>query len=181
MYYTTIRKILNNNPCDPIKVIRLAGSIDYNLPIAFKHIYDRTDLQDAIWCICTLDYDAEIQQFALRCARSVEHLDETDTAKKCNDTLEKYLKGEATREDLNKATRAATTRAAIAVTWATWAASVALNAAAGAAWAAAWATQATTASATVAIRTARDVAAISKDTKLLKQIEQDFLTTFCME
>lgn len=161
MYCTTINKILNSDPCDPGKVKELVGDIDYDAQISFKQIYDNVGLQDAVWCIQTLDYNDEIQAFALRCARRVEHLDEKGAAKKCNDALERYLKGEATKEELyNPASAAA---------WAVWSAvmaviaartaSVAIAASAWAAWAA--------------------VTAANGD--ILKQIEQDFLTTFCGE
>lgn len=94
MYYTTINRILSQNPCDPGKVKGLAGAIDYDAPVSFKHIYNEIGLQEAIWGIRALDYNAEIQVFGLRCARRVEHFDKTGAAKRQNEALEKYLKGE---------------------------------------------------------------------------------------
>ncbi len=97
MYYTTINRILEYDPCDPDKVKELAGNIDYDSQISFKQIFDTVCLEDSLWCIGTLDYDDEIQAFALRCARSVEHFDSSGSAKKCNDTLESYLRGDANK------------------------------------------------------------------------------------
>jgi len=147
MYYTTIRKILNNNPCDPIEVIRLAGSIDYNLPIAFKHIYDRTNLQDALWCIKTLDNDNEIQAFALRCVQRVAPF---MAARLSNERKQRasWASGAA----INSLNRANTTLSnTYRIIWGTQAILWAVRALE-------W----------------------YEDAKLLKQIEQDFLTTFCM-
>ena len=46
-------------------------------------------------------------EFKLKCARRVEHLDKSGSAKKCLDVVEKFIKGEASIEDLRTANDAA--------------------------------------------------------------------------
>ena len=56
------------------------------------------------WHLCKKYPESVNKKWALRCARNVEHLDETGKAKKCNDLNERYQAGEiAVLGELKKA------------------------------------------------------------------------------
>ena len=56
------------------------------------------------WHLCEKYPESVNKRWALRCARDVEHLDETGKAKKCNDLNERYQAGEiAVLGELKKA------------------------------------------------------------------------------
>lgn len=158
---------MDSDPCDPDKVKKLACDIDYDSPISFKQIYDNAGLQDALWCIRTLDYDAEMQQFALRCARRVEHFDITGAAKRQNEALEKYLKGDAGEmSEISPPIIIEVDNTAVID-----------EKSSGAFFAAIVVGVSHSSGASRAVEVALSIAG----EETLKQIEQDFLTTFCRE
>ena len=83
--------------------------------------------------------DLELRQFALWCARQVEHLMEDERSKEALNVVERFLNGEATQEELKAARSAAdaAARSADARSAAADAARFAARSAADAAWSAA--------------------------------------------
>ena len=101
---TTIEEIMKYNPCqsgidDFVKKYgRNSGDV------SFREILESNGIQDAIWCLRVFpDYDLNVLKFKYLCARRVEHLDTSGTAKKCLNVLEMYLDGEVSKEELKNA------------------------------------------------------------------------------
>jgi len=113
-------------------------------PLSILTILESNGIEDAIWCLRAIEgRDKTALEFALGCARMVEHLSDDARVKACNDTLEAFMDGKATGEQLIDAWDAARDA------WDAWdawdaagaagaAASAAASAAARAAWDAAW-------------------------------------------
>jgi hypothetical protein len=77
--------------------------------------------------------DRQRQEFAIACARRVQHLMTDPRSIAALDTRERWLRGKATNEEMTAALASA--RAAADAAWAAWAAA---DAARAAAWDAAW-------------------------------------------
>ncbi len=116
-------------------------------PIGLLDILESNNLDDALWaCRCVTGKDRELRLFAVRRARSVEHLNTDLRVKACNDVAERFANGEATDEGL---------AAARASAWEAWAAARDARASAWEAWAAARAACASAWDARAAARAAR--------------------------
>lgn len=128
--YTTLNKIRKHSPCSSgwSKLLSNLGKTKADdEPLSILTILESNDIADAIWCLRAVDgHDKTIHEFALGCARMVEHLSDDVRVKACNDTLEAFLDGKATNEQLDAAWAA--DRAAA------WAARAARDAARAAAW-----------------------------------------------
>jgi hypothetical protein len=110
-------------------------------PIPFATIVDSNGLDDALWCLRTIDFDRALRLFAVWCARRVQHLMTDQRSLDALDVVQRFVLGKATREELNAAEQAAwgaAKQAAWAAEQAAWAAEQAAWAAEQAAWAVAW-------------------------------------------
>lgn len=160
MFYTTLKKIREQRPCQSgwEKLLKHLGKHKADdEPLSFKTILDSNGLDDAIWALRTLDAP-EVRLFAVRCVRQVQHLIKDEHPLKALDIAEKYAIGEATEEELSAAGDAAWA-AAGAAAWA---------AARAAAWAAAWAA-------------AGDAAGAAAGAATWAAQRSDFITIFCSE
>jgi hypothetical protein len=84
------------------------------------------------WRLCETYPEIVRLKWALRCARDVEHIaNKYPAVKRCNDTLEMYINGKASKEEVEKAAAAAAVHAVAlhAVGIAAYAAYAAANAA----------------------------------------------------
>ena len=122
--HTTLNKILKYHPCGRetngdsgfsklLKYLNKTKADDE--PLSFITILESNGILDAIWCLRTLpNYDLEVMEFKLKCARRVEHLDRSGTAKDCLDVLDRFIGGNATKDDLRDAAAYAADAAAYA-------------------------------------------------------------------
>ena len=83
-------------------------------PFPVSSIIESNDLEDTLWTIgnCFPEHKRILQEFALWCARQVEHLSDDERVKQCNDVTEKYINGDATLNELNTSRTAAAAAAA---------------------------------------------------------------------
>lgn len=107
MLFTTLAKIRQRKPCESgwrKLLAHLGKTAADDEPLSLATIYASNGFDDALWCLRAVD-DADyfMRRFALDCARAVEHLNPDPRVKKCNDTFERFLAGQATDEDLDAA------------------------------------------------------------------------------
>jgi len=194
MLYTTLNDIKKHSPCGNgweklLKSLGKTKSDDEQL--SFKTILNSNGFDDAIWCLRVLkDNDKEIRLYAVWCARQVEYLDKSGTAKEINDVTEKFAHGEATHEQLAAARDAARDAAWDAASDAAWAAAwaaardaasdTARDAASDAAWAAAW-DAARDAARDAAWDAARDAASDAAWAAAWDAQKEEFIKRFCTE
>ncbi len=148
---TTLNELRKHSPCESgwEKLLKFLGKTQADdEPLEFKTILESNGIVDTTWCLRVLSgHDREIRLYAVWCARQVEHLDPTGTAKQTNDVSERFANGTATDEELATASDAARDAAIasardVAIASACAAAWAAASAAASdAAWATAWAAQ----------------------------------------
>ena len=174
--YTTLNEILKHKPCGQnskgatgfSKLLKFLGKEQADdEPLSFITILESNGILDAIWCLRVLpDCDLKVMKFKLLCARRVEHLDESGVAKNTLDVLERFINGDASRDELREASAAA--HAAAYAAYAAYAANAAYAAAyaahaaayaAYAAYAAAYAAHAAAAHAANVVDAAADAAA----------------------
>ena len=154
--HTTLNEIRKYDPCTSgwKKLLSHLGKTNSdNEPLPFTTILISNGIRDAIWCLRVLpDYDLKVMEFKLRCARRVEHLDKSGSARTCLDVVEKFIKGEAAAACCKSAAAAAAaaTYAYAAYAYADAADAAAAYAAAAAAAAAAYAAAAAAAAADAA-------------------------------
>jgi hypothetical protein len=197
---TTLNKIREQSPCVEgwAKLLHNLGKTKADdEPLSITTILDSNGLDDAIWCLHTVDgYQSEMRLYAVDCARSVQHLMKDERSIKALDVAELYAYGLATYEELSTSRAAASDAAYAAREAAAWAAAraaakaaakaAARAAARDAAYAArdaaardaAWA--AARASAWAAARAAA-YAARSADYAAAKEVQADFLRIVCAE
>jgi len=166
--HTTLNEIRKYDPCTSgwKKLLSHLGKTNSdNEPLPFTTILISNGIRDAIWCLRVLpDYDLKVMEFKLRCARRVEHLDKSGSARTCLDVVEKFIKGEAAAADLQHAAAAyATAYAAADAAAAAYAAAYAADAAYAAAYAAADAAAYAAADAYAAAAAADDDAAAAAE------------------
>ena len=131
---TTLNKIREHSPCQDgwTKLLATLGKTKSDdKSVLFETILDSNGLDDALWCLRTLDHEHQrtCRLFAVWCARQVQHLMTDSRSIAALDVAENHANGNATNEELDAA-RAAVGDAARAAAWdAAWAA----------AWDAAWA------------------------------------------
>ena len=116
--HTTLNEIRKYDPCTSgwKKLLSHLGKTNSdNEPLPFTTILISNGIRDAIWCLRVLpDYDLKVMEFKLRCARRVEHLDKSGSARTCLDVVEKFIKGEASAACCKSAAAAAAADAAAA-------------------------------------------------------------------
>jgi len=148
MLVTTLNNIKKYNPCGSgwkMLLNNLGKTKSDDEPLAFLIILESNGFYDAIWCMRSApEYEKEWRLFAVWCARQVQHLMTDERSIAALDVAEKYINGEATKDELNAACDAAR-----AAAWdAAWdaacsaamaaACSAAMAAARDASWDAAW-------------------------------------------
>ena len=154
---TTLNKIREHSPCSDgwqklLRHLNKTQADDEQLLIAV--IFESNGLDDALWSLRTLpEHNNLWRQYAVWCARQVQHLMTDPRSLAALDVAERHALGQATDDELaaawaaaRDAARAAARDAARAAAWAAardaaWAAAwaAARDAARDAAWDAAWA------------------------------------------
>lgn len=144
MITTTLNRIREHSPCAQgwRKLLAHLGKTqadDETLP--FSVILDSNGLDDALWC-CRAEpqHEKEWRLFAVRCARSVQHLMKDPRSISALDVAERHANGQASDDELVAASDAARAAAMDAAGDAAGAAArdAAWDAAGAAAWDAAW-------------------------------------------
>lgn len=144
MITTTLNRIREHSPCAQgwRKLLAHLGKTqadDETLP--FSVILDSNGLDDALWC-CRAEpqHEKEWRLFAVRCARSVQHLMKDPRSISALDVAERHANGQASDDELVAASDAARDAAMDAAGDAAGAAArdAAWDAAGAAAWDAAW-------------------------------------------
>ncbi|MHB8388173.1 MAG: hypothetical protein ACYDBH_01170 [Acidobacteriaceae bacterium] len=171
MMITTLAAIRAHDPCKASwgKLLAALGKIQADEePLPFTRILDVLGLDDALWCLrAAPQYERQTRLFAVWCARQVAHLMCDPHSRAALDVAERYARGAASEDELNRAT----TEAAAAVMAAAWAAAEAwveaakvsaaaarveaAAAVAAEAWTKAWAQAAETAAAAAAAEAAQ--------------------------
>jgi hypothetical protein len=101
---TTLNIIRSYRPCVTgwTKLLAYLGKTAADdEPLSLITILDSNGLNDAVWCLRTEPTPERTIQFALAVARRVEHL--STEAKTLNDTTERYINGQETKEKLTAA------------------------------------------------------------------------------
>lgn len=105
--FTTLRQIRDWSPCSEgwTKLLRnLGGMQNYGLdtPLTFKQIYDSNGYHDTLWCLRTIDkkFHLQIRDFAVKRVEKIEHSIKSRHAFNALDVARKYVKGEATKQEL---------------------------------------------------------------------------------
>ena len=169
---TTLNAIRLHSPCSSgwnklLKTLNKTKADDE--PVDFRTILESNGLDDAIWCLRTLDCK-EVRLFAVFCARQVQHLLTDERSLNAIDVAEKFAYGEATEDELRKAYVAADAAVDTAHSAAYVAHSAAHAAAYAAAYLAAYAAHAADSAA---------YAADSTDELAKKEQEKEFIRLFC--
>ena len=139
MITTTLNRIHARGPCQPCwkKLLNYLGKTEADdEPLPYATILESNGLKDALWVLGHL-HPKKSRLLAVRYARRVQHLMKDPRSLNALDAAEKYVKGEASDEEL----AAAATAAASAIRDAAGAAAgaAAEATAEASAWAAAWA------------------------------------------
>ncbi len=104
MKKTTLNDIRKHNPCSSgwRRLLKHLGKTEADGDeLSFITILKSNGINDAIWCLRVLpDYDFDVMTFKLKCARRVEHLDPTGVAKSTLDVVERFIAGDASKDDL---------------------------------------------------------------------------------
>jgi len=143
--FTTLNKIREHSPCQDgwTKLLSTLGKTKADdEPVLFETILDSNGLDDALWCLRTLDHEHQrtCRLFAVWCARQVQHLMTDPRSIAALDVAENHANGTATDKELDAARAAAGDAARAAAGDAARAAAGASagDAARAAAWVAAW-------------------------------------------
>ncbi len=162
MITTTLNAIRAHSPCASgwTKLLAYLGKTSADdEPLPLLTVLESNGLDDALWCLRVLGpkHYGWAREYAVWCARQVQHLMTDSRSLAALDVAERYARGEATKEErtaarsaawaAESAARSAAESAAWAAESAAWAArsaaeSAAWAAAESAAWAAARSTQA---------------------------------------
>ena len=115
MLVTTLNKIkeYNSREVGWETLLRYLGKTKAdNDPLAFLTILESNGFNDALWCMRSApEYEKEWRLFAVWCARQVQHLMTDERSIAALDVAEKYTNGEATKDELNAASAAASVAA----------------------------------------------------------------------
>lgn len=112
---TTLNQIRSHSPCTEgyAKLLKhLNKTKGDDEPLSLLTVLDSNGLADAVWCLRTEATPERTQRFALAVARRTEHLH--PQAKATLDVVERYLSGQATKDELDAAKAAAITAACAA-------------------------------------------------------------------
>ena len=168
---TTLNRIRAHHPCRSGWEKLLAGlgkTAADDEPLAFSRIAEINGISDAVWC-CRAEpqHWRTWQTFAVWCARQVQHLMTDPRSTAALDVAERYIRGDATLEEMDAARNAAWDAARDAA----WAAAraAAWAAARAAAWDAAW-DAAGAAARDAAGAAARDAAWAAQKSKFIEMV-----------
>jgi hypothetical protein len=104
MIYTTLTRIREHSPCEAgwRKLLAHLGKTKADdEPLAFDVILESNGLDDALWCLRAEPQHANIwRMYAVRCARSVQHLMTDSRSIAALDAAERHAKGVATEAEL---------------------------------------------------------------------------------
>ncbi|MHB8388175.1 MAG: hypothetical protein ACYDBH_01180, partial [Acidobacteriaceae bacterium] len=120
---TTLAAIRAHDPCKASwgKLLAALGKIQADEePLPFTRILDVLGLDDALWCLrAAPQYERQTRLFAVWCARQVAHLMCDPHSRAALDVAERYARGAASEDELNRAAAAAWAAAAAqAAAWA---------------------------------------------------------------
>ena len=108
---TTLNAIRKHRPCESgwRKLLKNLGKTQADDdPLSIVTILDSNGLDDALWCLRAVEgHDREIRLYAVWCARRVQHLMTDPRSIAALDVAERFVNGEATREELADAEAAA--------------------------------------------------------------------------
>lgn len=144
MIYTTLNRIREHVPSADVwrKLLTHLGKAEADdEPLAYSVVLEAVGLHDALWCLRAEPQHAGIwRMYAVRTARSVQHLMSDERSIHALDVAERHARGEATDSELAAAWAGAGAAARDAGRAAAWNAArdAAWDAASGAAWGAAW-------------------------------------------
>lgn len=120
MIYTTLARIREHSPCSEgwTKLLRHLGKTqDDDEHLALLTVLESNNLDDALWCLRAEPQHSSIwRMYAVRCARSVQHLMTDPRSLAALDVAERHARGEASDGEL-AAARAAARAAAWAAAW----------------------------------------------------------------
>ncbi len=115
---TTLNQIRAKGPCTSgwVKLLAHLGKTKADdEPLSIITILDSNGLDDALWCLRAVEgHDKEIRLYAVWCARQVQHLITDPRSLAALDVAERYANGDATKDELDAAARAAYAYAAAA-------------------------------------------------------------------
>ncbi len=162
---TTLQKIYDCEPCSSgwKKLLKHLGKTKADDErFSMSLILESNDLDDCLWALRSRpDLSKLWRLFAVKCARSVQHLMKDQRSIDALDVAERHANGEASDEERS---------AARSAEWAAWAAESAAWAAEWAAWAAESAAWAAEPAARSAAASAAASAARSEQAKILKHL-----------
>ena len=172
MKTTTLNKIRSHNPCKQSYVLLLKSlnkTKPDDEPLSFRHILDTIGIQDAVWCLRTLQYK-EFCLFSADVAETVLHIFEEQYPgdsgpREAVEAIRKFHFGEITEDQLAKSA---------APSYAAYAAAYTAAAYAAAAYAAA-----ATATSCYAAAAADAASYANAKAEKWKEIETLFLKHFC--
>jgi len=104
---TTLNRIREEPPCKGgwKRLLKSLGKTKADdEPLTLIYILESNGIKDAIWCLRCIDgIGKEIRLFGVACAREVQYLMTDQNSIDALDVAERFAKGEATEEELNKA------------------------------------------------------------------------------
>lgn len=111
MICTTLNKIREHGPCKSgwEKLLAHLGKTQADdEPLPLLTVLDSNGLDDCLWCLRTVhEHDREWRQFAVWCARKVEHLMTDQRSRDALNVAERFANGQATQDELAAAWHAA--------------------------------------------------------------------------
>jgi hypothetical protein len=113
---TTLNQIRLHSPCTEgwTKLLSYLNKTKADdAPMSILTILDSNGLEDAIWCFRAVEgYDKEKRMFAVKCARSIQHLMKDSRSLHALDVAEKFANGLVTVDELELARKDAYAAAA---------------------------------------------------------------------
>jgi hypothetical protein len=126
MIYTTLARIREHSPCAECwrkLLAHLGKTAADDEPLPLVTVLDSNGLDDALWCLRAEPQHSRLWRlFAVRCARSVQHLMTDPRSIAALDVAERHASGLATDAELAAAWDAARDAARAAARAAAWAA-----------------------------------------------------------
>jgi hypothetical protein len=108
---TTLNQIREHEPCADSwrKLLKGLGKAEADdKPLPFSRIVEICGIDDALWAMRSCpEYDREWRLFAVWCARQVQHLMSDPRSIAALDVAERFVNGNASRNELNAAEGAA--------------------------------------------------------------------------
>lgn len=106
MIYTTLERIRAEGPCSD-GWVKLLGNLDKTKaddePLAFDVILASNGIEDALWCLRSVDEPVLCRLLAVKFARQVQHLMKDPRSIAALDVAERFASGLASAEELTGA------------------------------------------------------------------------------